>query len=106
MQVELSKVLLRLHDGEPFRVRLEHPVLDAVVHHLHEVPSAWWPDMQKTVGWRKRVEDGAPVVDVFFLAAGHQAVPNLETPDTAAGSSVDEADAPLGAARRASNGVV
>ena len=39
-----------LDDAQAFRDRGHHPVLDAVVHHLHEVPGAVRTAMQVTVG--------------------------------------------------------
>src|ERR1019366_1384900 len=42
----------------------------------------------------------------FLLAAGHEAVADLQTPDATTGSGVDEADPTFGAARGARDGVV
>src|ERR1019366_9195598 len=99
VQVELAEVLLRLHDRETLRVRLEHAVLDAVMDHLDKMSGARRSDMQEPVARCECGEDGAPVVDCGLLPAGHEAVPDLEAPDAPAGSRVDEADAALGAAR-------
>src|ERR1700680_690648 len=62
--------------------------------------------MQKPVRRGERREDRTPVVDGVRIAAGHEAVAHLETPDAAAGSGVDEADAALCAGRGARNRIV
>src|SRR5450631_101581 len=106
VQVKLAEVLLRLHDGEALRIRLEHAVLDAVMDHLDKMSRTRRSHVQESVGRSQGREDGAPVIDGFLLAAGHEAVPDLQTPDATARSRIDEADAALSAAGRASHGVV
>src|SRR5438445_4780914 len=98
VEVEGAEVVLRFEHGEAFRVCLQHAVLDAVVHHLHEVSGADRTDVQESIRWRQRLEDGPVALDRIVLSACHQAVPDLQSPDAAARPRVDEGDTALAGA--------
>src|SRR6516165_4022856 len=86
-------------------------VLDAVVHHLDEMPGPVRPAMQVTLfggaaqllasrrtrdvasSWRERREDRVETFDYLRLAADHHAIAALEPPHTAAGPDIDIMDA-------------
>ena len=106
VQIEAAEVRFRLHDREALGIRLQHPVLDAVVHHLDEVSGAGRTNVQEPIGRCEGFEDRAPVLDGVALTARHEAVAHRETPHAAAGTRVDVADAPLCAARGARDRVV
>src|SRR6516162_5356373 len=95
-----------LQNVEPLRVRGHQPVLDAVVHHLHEVAGAGRSAVEvslfgcarglvASLGTRKvtapggeRLKDGVEVPGYVLRAADHHAVAALEPPDAAAGAHV------------------
>ena len=97
-------------DVEALGVRGHQPVLDPVVHHLHEVARAVRPAVVVAVlgrarlpgatgGARRRVdprrdrgEDRAEPLDDLRLAADHQAEAAVEAPDAAARAAVDMVD--------------
>src|SRR6185312_6648153 len=90
---------------------LHEAVLNAVVHHLHEVAGAHRAAMQPAIlrgallafaagSWwnaaaagRQRLPDGRQPLDRLGLAADHQAVAAVEAPHAAAGAGVDVEDA-------------
>src|SRR5258708_20074257 len=96
-----------LEDVESLRIGGHQGVLDAVVHHFHEVPRARWAAMQVallrgsrdflsarcarniTAPRRKRFENWIEMLDDLFLAADHLAIATLETPDTTARPYID-----------------
>src|ERR1700680_771820 len=92
-EVDAAAELRRTHDLETLAIRLEHAVLDAVVHHLHEVPGAGRPDPQVSVFGSERQEDRFEPLADGFVAADHQAVAFFESPDAARYAGIDEADA-------------
>ena len=95
-----------LEDVEAFGERGHHSVLDAVVHHLHEVAGAVRAAVQEAVlgvrrvagapgralrgadARRQRLEDGREVVEDFLLGAHHQAVAAILAGDAAAGAAI------------------
>ena len=108
----LSHVGVR-DDVQPLGIGGHDPVLDAVVHHLHEVAGTVRPAVVVAVlglagiaraarRARRRVhargdrgEDGGEAVDDLRLAADHQAEAALEAPHAAARPDVDVVDALL-----------
>src|SRR5262245_44351879 len=98
-------------DTQAFGVGGHDPVLDAVVHHLDEVPGAARPAVQISLlgcladllssrracdvpdaGPEPR-EDRVEALDDVVLAADHHAVPALQAPDAAARAHVDVVNA-------------
>src|SRR4029079_17179099 len=78
-------------------VGLHQAVLDAVVHHLGEVPGAHRAGVHEprvTLGL-ERVEGRLHRGHVLRVAADHQRVTVLQAPHTAGDAGVDEADAAL-----------
>ena len=109
---ELGAADVRMvQDVEPFGIRRHQRVLDAVVHHLHEVAGADRAAVQiahlfgrgitATAGsarrgtdtGRERREDRAQPVHRRFGPADHQAEPTVEPPHSAARTAVDVVDA-------------
>src|SRR6185312_14309686 len=92
---------------EALGIGLHQPVLDAVVDHLHEMPgarragvnvAALGPVIASDATQRarygavsrcERVENGVEHVDDWLVAADHQAIAALETPDSARCTDVD-----------------
>ena len=62
-----------MQDLEALRVGLHHPVLDAVVDHLHVVASARRADVQVAVRRSERPEDGLERLHRIGVATDHQA---------------------------------
>src|SRR5262249_28122444 len=96
-------------DGQPFRDRAHHPVLDTVVDHLDEVAGAVGPTVQVPLrggpvtspvrrGLRTAPtggdagEDRVEPSHRLVLAADHQAVSTFQTPHAAGGTAVHEVD--------------
>src|SRR5207253_10557318 len=94
-----------LEDLEPLAVGGEEPVLDAVVHHLHEVPGAARADVRVSALRGERGEDRFRVIERLAFPAHHEAVPVLETPDAARSAAVEEPNAVLGKVLASSLGV-
>ena len=90
-----------MHDLEALGVGLHQAVLDAVVHHLHEMPCTRRAAVQPAVGRSEILERGREVRDRLVGPADHQAVADLVAPDAAGGAGVDEHDAALGQRGRA-----
>ena len=98
---------------EALRVSLHHPVFDAVVDHLDEMPGAVRPGMEIALAGtrvaafavrasarsplprRERAENRVEPFDHLLLAADHQAIAALQPPDAAAGADVEIVDAAL-----------
>src|SRR5258708_1872241 len=96
-----------LQDVESLSIGGHQGVLDAVVHHFHEVPGSRRAAMQValfrgsgdflatgrarniTAPRRKRFEDWIEMLDDLLFAADHLAIAALETPDTTARPYVD-----------------
>src|SRR5579863_5797801 len=88
-------------------------VLDAVMHHLHEVARAVGAAVQVALfgsaanflasgralhgpdAGSQRLENRVKMLDDLFLAADHLAVTAVETPDAAAGAAIDIVDVVL-----------
>jgi hypothetical protein len=79
-----------LHDLEALRVGLHQAVLDAVVHHLHEVACAGRADVRVAVLRREAPEDRLEPLHGLVVPADHQAEADLEPPDAAGDAGVDE----------------
>src|ERR1700688_2158234 len=117
-EVELEAMPLRQlrragvgKDVEALGVGLHQAVLDAVVHHLDEVPGAGGTAMQVSKGGgallalaarrgrdrslarRQRLPDRVEALDRVARAADHQAVAAVDAPDAAAGAGVEIVDA-------------
>src|SRR5262245_20385492 len=92
-------------DVEAFGVGLHQPVLDAVVHHLHEVAGAFRSAMETPEfgrasagpAWRRRrgarprgerPEDRLEPRDLFSGTADHEAVAAIDAPDATARADV------------------
>src|SRR5438034_2114809 len=97
LEVELE--LRCVQHLEPLGVRLHEAVLDAVVHHLHEVPGPGRPDVRPAVGRRERLERGLDAADGLVGPTGHQAEPLLQAPDPSGDADVEEVDPLLGRLR-------
>jgi hypothetical protein len=85
----------RHHQLPALRVGLHEAVLDAVVHHLGEVPGADLAGVHEAgvaLGLED-VEERLHPRDVLVVAAAHQRVALGQAPDAAADAAVDEADA-------------
>src|SRR5712691_11226755 len=98
-------------DTQALGVSGHDPVLDAVVHHLDEVPGAVRPAVQISLlggpadllasRRARNVSDAGPqprkdrveALDDVVLAADHHAVPALQAPDAAARAHVDVVNA-------------
>src|SRR4029453_17629698 len=88
-------VLARLEQLVALGEGLHHAVLDAVVDHLGVVAGADRAGVHEAVlpGRRWRLEDRHRHLDVLGVAADHQRVAVLVTPDAAGDAGVDVADA-------------
>src|SRR5205823_3473826 len=86
------ELLLVLHDAEALGERLHHAVLDAVVHHLREVPAADRADVPPAGlrARRERLEHGAQPLGRRVVAADHEAVTVRQPPHAAARTAVHE----------------
>ncbi len=65
------------------------------MHHLHEVAGADGADMGEAAIGDQRLEDRLQVLDVRLVAAGHDAVAVIESPQASGDSGIDECDIPL-----------
>src|SRR5262249_28492024 len=92
LQIEIRERFRRVQDLISLGVCLEQPILDAVVYHLHVVPSARGSDMRIAVLRRERGEDRLAVLHRFVASADHETVAVLESPYAAARAAVDEVD--------------
>src|SRR5947209_583130 len=115
---EVEPVLLRQRfiarvpqDIEALRVRLHQPVFDAVVDHLHEMSGAvragievalsgpWIASLpvrrRRDVAFprRERTEDRIEPLYDFLLAADHQTVAALQSPNSATCANIEIVDA-------------
>src|SRR3989441_2377594 len=70
-----------MQDLVAFRIGLKHPVLDAVVHHLHIVTGTGRPDVRVALRRRQRLEDRLAVPEGRRGRADHQAVADREAPN-------------------------
>src|SRR5829696_2920259 len=116
----LSRVLSRadagigvMQDVEALREGRHDAVLDAVVHHLHEVARARRTAVQIalllgreltvatggsgdfTGAWRNRLQDRVDYLDRLVIATNHEAVTTLQPEDPTAGTDVDIVNALL-----------
>jgi hypothetical protein len=90
--VQVDVELGVLDDLEPLRIRLHQAVLDPVVHHLREVARAGRAHVCVAGFGREGDEDGLEPLDRLLVATDHQAEADLEAPDAARHSGVDEVD--------------
>ena len=108
-----------VEDVQALGVGGHDPVLDAVVHHLHEVAGAGRPAVQvaalggariagaarRALGGldagRERGEDGVEARDGLVVAADHQAVAAIEPEHAARGADVEVVELPVPSARSA-----
>ena len=88
--LELELVLRVIHDLEALGVGLHEPVLDAVVHHLHEVPGARSAHVCIPVLRRERLEDRLESLHRLSIAADHQTEAHFESPDPTGDTRIDE----------------
>src|SRR5690349_17530137 len=95
-----------LDDLEALAIRLKHAVLDAVMHHLDEVPGAGRAHVAVAIGRGERLEDWLAVVEDRLVAADHQAVALFQPPDAATGAAVEIVHARGGDFLPATDGVV
>src|SRR5215213_2634955 len=102
-----------VQDVEALREGRHDAVLDAVVHHLHEVACARRTAVQIalllrreitvatrgsgdfTGAWRNRLQDRVDDLDRIVIATNHEAVPTLQPEDPTAGTDVDIVNALL-----------
>src|SRR5215207_4869669 len=70
-----------LEDLEPLGVGLEHPVLDAVVDHLGEVPGSRVPEKSVAVLRSEGLEGRLDVLEGVGIAPYHGAVAHIVAPD-------------------------
>src|SRR3954452_12728044 len=91
--LELDREFGLVHQVEALGVGLHHPVLDAVVDHLHEVPGAGGAEVPPAVRRGQHVQDRSELRDRLVGTAGHHAVTDVEAPDAARGADVGVADA-------------
>ena len=90
--VKIEAELARVQELEPLAVGLHHPVLDAVVDHLHEVARTGAPEVRPAVRWRERVEHRLRDRDRVRRPADHHAVAHLQPPDPAGDADVEETE--------------
>src|SRR3954451_17774320 len=81
--LELDRELRLVHEVKALGVGLHHPVLDAVVDHLHEVPRAGRAEVPPAVRRREHIQDRGELLDRLVGAAGHHAVAHVEPPHPA-----------------------
>src|SRR6185437_5167617 len=105
-------------NAEALRIGLHQPVLDAVVHHLDEMPgagragmdiAALGPRVARRAAWRardvaeagsKRCKNWIEALNGLLGAADHHAVAALNAPDAPRGAAIDITDALLGESLR------
>ena len=110
---QILRVLVA-QDVEAFGIGLHQAVLDAVMHHLDEVPGAGRTGVDVAAlgagiaflaarcardiaePGRERREDRIEVIHRRLLAADHHAIAALDAPDAAGGAAIDVANALLG----------
>src|SRR5215213_11834774 len=78
-----------LQDLEPFGVGLEHPVLDAVVDHLGEVPGSRVPEERVPLPGREGLEGRLDVLEGVRVAPDHRAVADVVAPDASRDSGIE-----------------
>src|SRR6185437_16098032 len=106
---QILRVLVA-QDVEAFGVGLHQAVLDAVMHHLDEMPGPGWPGVNVAAlgagwgllaAWRARDiaqaggesrEDRVEMVHSRLRAADHHAVAALDAPDAAGRAAIDVAN--------------
>ncbi len=96
VQIQIE-ILLGLQDFEALRVSLHKSILNAIVHHLHQVTSAIRSNMPPTL-IRSRgqgLEDGTQPLHDLLLAADHHAITLGQTPDATASAHVHKVQPPL-----------
>src|SRR3989304_6034244 len=104
--MEVYAELRGLDQIEAFRICLQHPVLDAVVHHLDEVPGPRRTHVRVAILRRQRLESGLHLLAPLARTARHQAEPDLEAPDAAGRADIEELDAALAQLLRPAHGIL
>ena len=103
------ELLLSPQDLEALRQGLHHPVLDAIVDHLDEVPRAAGADVGVAIfhlTCRSQAFEGRfQALKSLPLPTDHQAVTDFQAPDTSAGADVQKVNAPLAQHLRPADGV-
>ncbi len=92
VQVEVPRLV---QDLVSFGVRLEHSVLDAVMHHLHVVSCPGRADVRVSIGRRQRNEGRFTTRDSLRRSADHEAIAILEPPYSSARPGIDQLHAAL-----------
>ena len=92
VQIE-REILRRVQNLIPLGVRLEHAVLDPVVHHLYVVPCSGGTNVGVAVWRRERPKNRLAMSERRRRGADHETITAFETPDAAARPDVDELDA-------------
>src|SRR5947209_18516237 len=87
-------------------IRLKHTILDAIMHHFDKMASGSWTTVEVAIGGGKGFQEWFDVIKGRLFATDHEAVSYLEAPDTTAGTSVHELEAPGGKFLAASDGIV
>src|SRR5919108_6232038 len=86
-------------------IGFEHRVLNPIVNHFDEMTSAIGTHMRVAAFRRQGLEYRPKPFDDFGFAADHHAIADLESPDAAAGSSVDEIQTLRSQFLRPANGI-
>ena len=89
---DVDVIVARVHQFEAFGVRLHQAVLDAVMDHLHVVSGSGVADAQIAVGRSQRQKDRLETLADVGVAADHQTVALLQSPDSAARPRIDVRD--------------
>src|SRR5206468_10270333 len=84
------EVTRRMEDFVALGIRLQHPVLDPVVHHLHIVAGAGWADARVTFGCGQGAEDGLAMLERGGRGPDHEAISFFQPPDPAAHARIHE----------------
>src|SRR5919107_1760430 len=82
-----------LEDLEPLGVGLEHPVLDAVVDHLGEVPGPGVPEKGVPLLGREGLEGRLDVLEGVSVAPDHGAVADVISPDASRDAGIEPSQA-------------
>ena len=82
-------------DVEPLRERGHHPVLDPVVHHLHEVAGARLPAVQVAPLLRRRLAEAARRTRSSLHARGEGGEDRLERREGIVGPADHQAEAAI-----------
>ena len=95
-----------VEDVEPLGERGHHPVLDPVVHHLHEVPGARLPAVEVAPLLRRRLARAAGRALRGVDARGERGEDRLERGERVVGAADHEAEAAIEAEHAAARAAV